>query len=94
MVVGVLVHELFQKALSSILINGTKPNVENMCDEVLKSRDLAFTCYENLLSIDMVKKPLMEFAQKIKEFLAYNIKNPLQENQKMVIFFLLSRHNF
>lgn len=87
MVVGVFVHDLFQKALSSILIKGTKPNIVNMSDEILKSRDLAFKCYENLLSIDMVKKPLTDFMQKINDFININIKHPFKENQNKVIFF-------
>lgn len=69
-----------------MLTNGFKPNIIQMCDEVLKSRDLAFMCYENLLSIDMVRKPLMDFVQKINTFLSFNIKNPLKENQNQVMF--------
>lgn len=90
MVIGVLVHELFQKALTSMLTNGTKPNVIQMCDEILKSRELAFMCYENFLCVEMVKKPLMDFMLKINNFLTFNMKNPLQENQNQVIFLIYS----
>ncbi|XP_063701105.1 DNA replication ATP-dependent helicase/nuclease DNA2 isoform X2 [Culicoides brevitarsis] len=81
MIVGVLVHEIFQKVLLSILSKKVQPNVAQMCADILKSREVAFKCYESLLGLHTVEEKLLEFTKNIESFLKNKIVNPLQKHK-------------
>lgn len=73
MVVGTLVHSLFQKALSLSISLNKKPKVQQLTEHILKSHHLASICYANLLSMETVKAEIYKFIGKIDQFLSTNL---------------------
>lgn len=73
MIVGTLVHSLFQKALSLSLSLNKRPKVQQLAEDILKSHQLASICYANLLSMETVRTEIYKFIGKIDQFLSTNL---------------------
>lgn len=68
MVIGSIVHELFQIALKRQLTKFEE--IMKICDEMLQSRQMMYTMYETMMSPEEIRAEMKKFVQRIVEFVA------------------------
>ncbi|KAG7207925.1 hypothetical protein KM043_009514 [Ampulex compressa] len=78
MAIGILVHQLFQQALSANV--NTLSNVIKLMDDMLHSRDTANLLYAAEISTNVCQQQMHPYALKIFEFIQYYIKGKKQQS--------------
>lgn len=69
MLVGSLVHELFQKSIHDASATKKLPNFQELISNIMNDHSLIRMCYDSEMSVNDLNKELQGFTENIEKFL-------------------------